>query len=187
MESKEHILDLHLAKPPEQGFRRCAWPDCECDGDFRAPRSRYQLRSYHWFCLAHVRRYNTTWNYYTGMSDAEVEADIRRDTVWDRPTWPMGAVKDDFDHVSDVFGLFEGAGRESSRRHSPTRHRGSPEAQAMDVLGLRPPLTVCHVKARYKELVKRHHPDANGGDKTSEEKFKQISHAYETLMDALDP
>ena len=43
------------------------------------------------------------------------------------------------------------------------------------------------VKARYKELVKRHHPDANGGDKASEEKFKQINQAYETIMGKLVP
>ena len=49
----------------------------------------------------------------------------------------------------------------------------------------RPPISAAAVKARYKELVKRHHPDANGGDKASEEKFKQITQAYETIMDSL--
>ncbi len=48
-----------------------------------------------------------------------------------------------------------------------------------------PPLTTGAVKARYKELVKRHHPDANGGDKASEEKFKQVNQAYETIMGSL--
>jgi DnaJ-class molecular chaperone len=41
------------------------------------------------------------------------------------------------------------------------------------------------VKARYKELVKRHHPDANGGDKSAEERFKTVSEAYRTLMSTL--
>jgi len=57
----------------------------------------------------------------------------------------------------------------------------------MVLLDLHPPLTTDAVKARYKELVKRHHPDANGGDKASEEKFKQINQAYETIMGNLVP
>ena len=55
----------------------------------------------------------------------------------------------------------------------------------MSVLDLNPPVTAMTVKARYKELVKRHHPDANGGDKASEERFKQINSAYETIMSSL--
>ena len=54
-------------------------------------------------------------------------------------------------------------------------------------MDLDPPVTVEIVKARYKKLVKRHHPDANGGDKAAEEKFKQISEAYRTIMRSLDP
>ena len=51
----------------------------------------------------------------------------------------------------------------------------------MAVLDLTPPVTLEIIKRRYKELVKRYHPDANGGDKAAEEKFKQISQAYATL------
>ena len=58
---------------------------------YRAPRSPERLTEYWWFCLLHVRTYNAAWNYYAGMSDSQVEADIRRDTVWQRPSWPLGA------------------------------------------------------------------------------------------------
>jgi curved DNA-binding protein CbpA len=57
----------------------------------------------------------------------------------------------------------------------------------MKVLELDPPLTAVAVKARYKELVKRHHPDANGGDQASEEKIKLINEAYATIMNSLGP
>ena len=50
------------------------------------------------------------------------------------------------------------------------------------ILDLTPPVTVAILKARYKELVKRHHPDANGGDKSAEEKFKEINEAYQTVL-----
>ena len=37
------------------------------------------------------------------------------------------------------------------------------------------------IKARFKELVKRHHPDANGGDRSSEDKLREIIQAYNYL------
>ena len=55
----------------------------------------------------------------------------------------------------------------------------------MAILDLRPPVTIQALKARYKKLVKRYHPDANGGDKTAEEKFKQVNEAYRTIMASL--
>ena len=55
------------------------------------------------------------------------------------------------------------------------------ERDAMGVLELSWPLTQADVKSRYKDLVKRHHPDANGGSREAEEKFKEINAAYSTL------
>ena len=46
------------------------------------------------------------------------------------------------------------------------------------------PVTPEAIKRRYKELVKKHHPDANGGDKQAEERFKAINQAYATLMES---
>jgi hypothetical protein len=141
------------------------------------------LSLYYWFCLDHVRQYNAAWNYYDGMSDDEVEADVRGDTVWNRPTWPMGT-REWLNHLAgtrDDFNLFTHAAREEERR----RAAHTPWEKALEVLGLVPPVTVAVVKARYKELVKRHHPDTNGGSKASEEKFKQINHAYHLVIGSL--
>ena len=52
------------------------------------------------------------------------------------------------------------------------------------MLELTPPVTVEKIKARYKSLVKRHHPDTHGGDKASEDRLKEINLAYQTLMNA---
>ena len=93
--------------------RPCDWTGCDDEGLYRAPRSRETLGEYHWFCLDHVRHYNTHWNYFEGMSDEEVEAQIRRDTVWGRPTWPLGTdprtYAFDPSRVRDDFGFFNGA------------------------------------------------------------------------------
>ncbi len=166
----------------------CDWPECDGIGEYRAPRSRDDLNSFHWFCMDHIRQYNKGWNYYEGMSDKQVEADRRYDTTWNRPSWPFAGIEKplnfkgptpDIDDFGGTFGHSDGHDNESgaTRRHEPD----TPEAQALAVLDLTPPVTSDEIKRRYKELVKRHHPDANGGDKAAEEKFKQISLAYATL------
>ena len=65
-------------------------PGCEAMGEYRAPKSRRNLKDYWWFCLEHVRAYNSTWDYYKGMSPGEIEAQLRADTAWQRPSWPLG-------------------------------------------------------------------------------------------------
>jgi hypothetical protein len=164
----------------------CEWPDCGAEGLYRAPRSRDNLHRYRWFCLDHVRQINAQWNYYGGMNDKEVEDDVRRDSVWRRPSWRLGTNGSPFGEgagaIKDPFGLFGGADSARGKRGART-----PEEKAMIVLELNPPLTAASVKARYKELVKRHHPDANGGDKDSEEMFKLIHQAYQTIMESLTP
>lgn len=165
---------------PEPTGRACDWPGCKDEGVFKAPRSRNQLREYWWYCMEHIRQYNRTWNYYSGMSDEEVEADVRKDTVWDRPSWAFGSPPKSFSFKSerfrDDFGLFG-----DDEAHVPNRPE-TPEARALLTLDLDPPVTVATLKARYKQLVKRYHPDANGGDKAAEEKFKEINEAYQTVL-----
>lgn len=168
--------------PGPEVERRCDWPGCEEMAEHRAPRSRRELNRFWWFCLDHVRQYNASWNYYAGMTEQEIEADVRFDTVWQRPSWRMGASNGTFAFgsvdIDDSFALF---GRAGEVKHRPA----TPEEQALVVLDLQPPVTIAVVKARYKELVKRHHPDANGGAKASEERFKDISAAYRIVLKSL--
>ena len=178
------VIDIGRAKRPHA--RACDWPGCDGEGEHRAPKARDRLNEYYWFCMDHVREYNGSWNYYAGMSDAQVEADRRRDTVWDRPTWRLGGAKvrggPTLDDLDDPFGVFE----DEKEGESPKAPRGSTaEEEALAVLDLRPPLDAVSVKTRYKELVKRHHPDLNGGDKEAEERFKKINQAYQVVMETL--
>lgn len=172
---------------PEAPVRVCDHPGCCAGGDFRAPRSRLELDRYYWFCLDHVRAYNSAWNYYAGMDDSEVESEIRRDTVWQRPSWRFGVGTQSgyASRIRDAFGIFgDGtAGRTGERgdKHGAAQRVRSACEQALAVFDLEPPITPARVKARYKVLVKQHHPDAHGGDKTAEEKLKVINQAYATL------
>jgi DnaJ domain len=158
--------------------RSCDHPGCDCVGEFRAPRSR-ALSDYYWFCLDHVRAYNAAWNYYAGMSEAQIEEEVRKDIVGRRPTWRLGARIAGRYNFRD-FGLFDAAA-DAGERVKPKRRLQTAQEKALAIFDLSLPLTFAAVKARYKELVKRHHPDANGGDKESEERFKIINQAYSTL------
>jgi DnaJ-domain-containing protein 1 len=172
-------------------LRRCEAEGCAEAGEFRAPRSRDQLNEYRWFCLDHVRAYNKQWDFYAGMAADEIEAHIRRDTTWQRPTWPLGGgastrLRDDI-RVHDPLGVFSGGlGGEEDRTEGFRRRRpATPEEKAAAVLDLTLPVSLAEVKKQYKQLVKRHHPDANGGDKDAEERLKSINEAYATLRSSL--
>lgn len=185
-------IDPVFSSAPEAPLRPCDHPGCEAGGDFRAPRSRIDLNRYYWFCLEHVRAYNAAWNYYAGMSEREIEAELRRDTVWQRPTWKLGQRHSPSytARMRDPFGFYAGNAeanpRDGARRHNghgngSAAHAASACEQALAVFDIEPPFTPTRLKARYKVLVKLHHPDAHGGDKDAEEKLKIINQAYATL------
>ena len=158
-------------------------PGCGAPGEYRAPKSRRNLRQYWWFCLEHVRAYNAAWDYYKGMNQAEIEAELRRDTAWQRPTWPLGRLGStswETERLRDPLHVLA-AGR--FRQNADRRPNAAPPElrEPLATLGLSWPLTLPTLKARYKELAKRHHPDANGGDRAAEERLKTINLAYATL------
>lgn len=166
--------------------RGCEHPGCVAAGEFRAPRSRSTLNDYFWFCLDHVRAYNATWDYYRGMTPAEIERSRRDDVVGGRPSWKLGERGPMFrfrptDLEAALDRLFgdHPASRFAKFRHPPRAR--TPQEKALTVLELPSGATPAEVKARYKQLVKRHHPDANGGDKNAEERLKLINQAYTFL------
>jgi len=159
-------------------------PGCDQLGEYRAPKNRSHLREYHWFCLAHVREYNAGWDYYKGLSADQIEQLMRADSSWQRPTWPLGRLgQSRMDEAVEAELHAFAFGRHA---HTPPAPSTPPELrEALGVLGLIWPVTFAAVKAKYKELAKRHHPDANNGDKSSEEMLKSINLAYATLRGKL--
>ncbi|MEE2997522.1 MAG: DnaJ domain-containing protein [Pseudomonadota bacterium] len=166
----------------------CSHPDCDLLGEFRAPQSRNALDRYYWFCLEHIREYNAAWNYYAGMDDAAVEAEIRNDVVWRRPTWPLGTGDaNNEEGMSDPLGMLgrDPMGGPKERAGDSQLQSFTPEErEAVSVLGLVAPVTEADVKLRYKILAKMLHPDANGGDKRAEDRLKSVNYAYTTLRNS---
>jgi len=114
------------------------------------------------------------------MSATEIESHIRNDTVWQRPAWPLGTFGMQRFRQEPEADVFEA--RPSRGAPAPE----TPEVWAMRAMKLHHPVTRAKVKARYKELVKRFHPDNHGGDRTTEEKLRVIIDAYKTLMNCLN-
>ena len=169
----------------ECAARICAAPGCNEPADHRAPRSRERLADYIWLCLEHVRAYNKAWDYYAGMSMADIEAHCRADTIWRRPSWPFGAAGPGARvDARDPFDLFPGERRAACDANGRLALADPAEKRALDVMDLTPPVTAESVKLRYKELVKQLHPDVNGGNKRAEERLKLVNDAYRTLSAA---
>lgn len=169
--------------PDEMPRHPCAHPGCAEAGLYRAPRDR-TLRQFLWFCLPHVRAYNAAWDYYKGMAPNEIEAHLRDDTAWQRPTWPLGrlggAGRFDAEVLRDPLGIL--------RQEAPTRRRQRevvetpPELRAaLELMELTWPLDQVELRTRYKDLAKRYHPDATGGDRAAEDRLKDINRAYSLL------
>lgn len=168
------------AKPtpqPGAGTHQCMAPGCALGGDYRAPKARDRLNDYYWFCLEHVRAYNAKWDFFKGMSQTEIERELKRDVTWQRPSWPLGGGP----KIYDPLGLLGG----EQPLHEPPKERlWSKEAQALAVLELPATATFDEVKQRYKSLAKRLHPDITGADKDAEERLKIVNQAYSTLKAA---
>ena len=173
----------------------CQWKGCSAAGLHRAPRGRGHEGEYYLLCLEHVRQFNASYNYFAGMSNADIEAYQKDSVTGHRPTWKVGAnswahgTRHNMEHVDSY-------GRRFSDRHEffawrASRADGEPrrtlrplELKSLESLNLSAGAARGEIKARFKELVKRHHPDANGGDKRSEDKLREIIQAYNYLKQA---
>ena len=168
----------------EGAERRCQWDGCLEAGAYRAPTDK-TLSEYYVFCLEHVRAYNAQWNYHDGMGADEMEQEYRSAATWDRPTWKLGtrhAPGRPWHGVYDPFEVFREGPSQHHHAHGDQGCGDTSQAQALKTLGLNGLTTLSELKSRYKDLVKRHHPDANGGAEDAENKMKVINAAYHTLL-----
>jgi hypothetical protein len=181
----------------------CDWPGCSEYGRYPAPKGRDHEGEYHRFCLDHVRSYNKSYNYFAGMSDTDVLTWQRHAVTGHRPTWPLGqncASHNGRHHdtdagvgqragekrVHDPFDVLGGGPDRNGSARGPARTlrpvRNS-DLKSLHSLGLDETATSDQVKTRYKTLVKRLHPDANGGSRANEDKLREIIQAYGRLRE----
>ena len=204
MSNDSPLFDRIRVKPDQDRRLRaelpgCEWPRCDAPATHRAPKGRLRASEYWRFCLDHVREYNNSYNFFEGMSDDAIAKYQKEDLTGHRPTWKMGSVggrrteakrnsrgsRGSGWAADDPFGLFERvAGGGQARPAAEGRKVLNAQRRALDVLGLEADAKRPDIKAKFKVLVKRHHPDANGGDRTSEDRLREIIAAYNYLKSA---
>ena len=176
-------------KKPTTSVPQCDWPDCPRPGRHKAPMGRGHEGKFYNYCTEHVQEYNKTYNYFAGMKDDEMAEFQKNSRLGDRPTWKLG--QNSNANVSgmrrkaanmrdDPFSL-NGGGAKEPGRHPSGRSLRSTELKALQTLGLDDSATPDQVKAQYKTLVKRLHPDANGGSRVNEDTLKAVIQAYDHL------
>lgn len=177
---------------PEQPItRHCEVAGCTGVGVHKAPKSRYSAdnKDYHWFCTDHVRQYNESWNYFAGMSDAEMEEFWQESAIGGRPTWKRERSKakytreDLHESVRRTFADYL-AGRDTDYQNRRIAPIDKESQKSLALLDLQWPVTEEDIKTRYKILVKQYHPDVNQ-EAGAEVHFKQITAAYQQLKKAL--
>lgn len=194
------------ADKPKPEVRLCGWEGCDKKGEHRAPKGRDQEGEFHWFCLPHVQAYNKSYNYFSGMNDEDLTKFQKAAMTGHRPTWevsqnaksekvkkrrgpkPTASGKPRKPWADDVgadpFALFGEGGEAASRPVKKTRSVGNAAKKSFAALGLETDADADTIKAKFKDLAKRLHPDLNKGDRGSEERLRDVIQAYNTLKAA---
>lgn len=179
----------------EGSGRACAEPGCDAPGEFRAPPAEGCAfghegpRDYRWFCLDHVRAFNAGYNFFSGMSAEEIHEQQRPFAGWERETRAFAHSGADVPPAWANFAdPLDAIGARFRRRMEPERKDGRPLSEAdrrsLKVLGLATDVNRRGLRERYAELVRRYHPDRNGGDRSFEAKLGEVIAAYTQLKGA---
>lgn len=186
----------------ESRGKTCNWPSCEEPGEFRAPGVQPAgfdgPGDYRWFCLDHVRQFNAGYDFFEGMSAEEIFHAQSPISGWERetrafrptagidgaPDWANFA--DPLDAISQRARTFRSQTERSARPQQ--RHDGrtmsAEERRALDILGLSADSDSQAVRRRYTEMLRKYHPDHNGGDRKHEARLRSVVEAYQVLRKA---
>jgi len=186
--------DVHALKP---GERACDHPGCMRVASARAPKARDMLNEHYWFCQPHAAEYNRNWNFFAGLPEAEVRRRQQEEMMTGgRPTWEMKAGRMSREAAAftakfgqgqgyrDPFNMFGGGGQHARKPEPESRKLGKIERNALADLDLDADADAAKIRARYTELVRRLHPDANNGDRSGENRLQRVIRSYQSLRKA---
>lgn len=180
----------------ESDERQCEAPGCRDAGEFRAPGSRPSgfdgPGEWRWFCLQHVREFNAGYDWFAGMSAEEILAAQSPVSGWrtESPGFSQRVHGDgvprwaDFDDPLEAIAARARGIRTRAEREGKAAASGRfsrEQVQALEVMGLGSDIDRARLRRRYSELVRRYHPDRNGGDRRHEERLGRVVEAYQLL------
>ena len=186
---KYEIVKNNLSWESKRSACLCDHNRCTELGNYKAPKSRLQLNEYYLFCLKHVIAYNKSWDFYKGLNVDQIELSIRKDAVWDRPSWPLKGNPNNIisqlkEFFNNDYSLFE---KEKDfinflKNKTVEEKLNNEEYKSLKILELSLPISLEKIKKKYKKLVKIFHPDVNDNNKIAENHFKEINEAYKILL-----
>ncbi len=188
MSSSKEKFFSYYSNPSEENQESCAHPHCTGAGTYKAFPNPRLPKNPILLCEDHIKLHNQGLNYFQGMSSEDIEQEIRADSVWRRPTWPLGTQQQKFSYY------FEDPSDIQKRAQDLRSHKVSippPDSlpshlrEAVIVLNVTLPLSLLALKKAYKVKVKQYHPDLNKGSQEATEKFKQVGEAYKALKNYL--
>lgn len=182
----------------EYDGRDCTWPGCREAGEFRAPGVKPPgfdgPGDIRWFCLDHVREFNSGYDFFDGMSTEEIMRAQSPIHGWDTHTraFRPDAGVDDVPRWADFADPLEAIsararGHVNRRRAEmkPQNARFTPdERRALESLGLDSDIDSKTLRMRYTRLLRQYHPDHNGGDHSHTVKLQSVVEAYQLLKKA---
>ncbi len=171
----------------------CDEPGCREAGEFRAPLAPGDFDgpgAWRWLCLDHVREFNAGYNFFTGMSADEIVEQQRPYAGWERETRAFSTTgadrpprwadfTDPLDAISGRFRQTMPQDRKDGRELSGENRRD------LKTLGLEIDADRRALRTRYSDLVRRYHPDRNGGDRSHEKALTETIAAYNRLKSAV--
>jgi hypothetical protein len=173
-----------------EGDRHCAHPGCDAAGEFRAPpddgrRSGFDgPGDWRWLCLEHVRAFNDRYNYFNGMTPDEIEDAQSVYGGWERETRAFAVNGSPPPRWADFADPLDAIGARFRRTDAPRqdgRELSEADRKSLRVLGLAADADRRALRQRYADLVRRYHPDRNGGDRSHENALQAVIAAYTQL------
>lgn len=171
--------------PEEEREERCVSPGCRAKGTHKAPDRK--KGGYQWMCLEHVTEFNRRWNYFEGMEEEEIYKTQHEVNYGARQTWSREQVAPTAEELYAAFRRWvDGMEQEEKKKDEEcppdTPVLSQEHRRALRIFDLEATATRKEIKARYKSLVKKYHPDCNPGDPSCEDRLKEINRSYAYLL-----
>ena len=179
----------------ESSVRTCEIEGCDEEAKYRAPKSPKDLDNFHWFCLKHVKEYNTRWNYFKNHSEEEFEKELNLSKTWGRKTQPFGSKSSvNRSHsdgnsklrfgIEDPYGFIDGFTKKDTNSKSAKKRLNHSEQKALSILGATEEMTKNEIRKLYKVLIKDLHPDTNDGKRDDEERMTEVVWAWDQIRNS---
>ena len=164
----------------------CDWNNCFEAGEYKAPVEKDNSKNYRLLCLKHVKEFNRNWNYFAGMTDNQVIEFLKSDMTWHKKTQSFSSSDNFFkvlwnNALDDKLNIFKSSNFRDFKKTKVSQQ----DKDALQVMELNEEVKWDQIQSKFKELVKKYHPDKNQGDKKFEDKLKKITLAYSQLKKTL--